>query len=266
MSYTPPYPGGWKDFPDTSTPIDATSLDIMDAGIAAAQADADKIATTGYRFVETVYFTSSGTFTKATYPYLRAIRVRLVGGGGGGGGAAATGADTIAQATGGAGAAYAESFLTDIAGLSSSVTVTVGSGGSGGAAGTNSGSAGGSSSFGTLVSANGGGAGAGGFELVVTESQGQGGTGGATTATGDLVIPGTASSSVWYGRSRVGFTFAGQSVFSGQLHTNGTTTGTNGASGNGRGGGGSGAVNGFNQSARAGGTGSGGIVIVELYA
>jgi hypothetical protein len=41
MSYTPPYPLGWQDFPDTSTPIDAASLDIMDAGIAAAQATAD---------------------------------------------------------------------------------------------------------------------------------------------------------------------------------------------------------------------------------
>jgi hypothetical protein len=42
MSYTPPYPGGWQDFPDTSTPIDAASLDTMDAGIAAAQGTADQ--------------------------------------------------------------------------------------------------------------------------------------------------------------------------------------------------------------------------------
>jgi hypothetical protein len=45
MSYTPPYPLGWQDFPDTSTPIDAASLDIMDAGIAAAQGTANQAIT-----------------------------------------------------------------------------------------------------------------------------------------------------------------------------------------------------------------------------
>ena len=40
----------------------------------------------GYVYVDTVYFTSSGTFTKATYPWLRAIRVKCQGAGGGGGG------------------------------------------------------------------------------------------------------------------------------------------------------------------------------------
>jgi hypothetical protein len=42
MSYTPPYPLGWQDFPDTSTPIDAASLNTMDAGITAAQGTADQ--------------------------------------------------------------------------------------------------------------------------------------------------------------------------------------------------------------------------------
>jgi hypothetical protein len=42
MTYTPPYAGGWQDFPDTSTPIDAASLNTMDAGIAAAQGTADQ--------------------------------------------------------------------------------------------------------------------------------------------------------------------------------------------------------------------------------
>jgi hypothetical protein len=46
---------------------------------------------TGYVYVDTVYFTSSGTFTKASYPWLRAIRVRCQGGGGGGGGTNANG-------------------------------------------------------------------------------------------------------------------------------------------------------------------------------
>jgi hypothetical protein len=92
-----------------------------------------------YRFVTTVYFTSSGTFTKADYPWLRAIRVKCQGGGGGGGGAATTGVGQQAISSGGAGGAYAESFITNIAGLDASVTVTRGAGGTGGAAGNNAG-------------------------------------------------------------------------------------------------------------------------------
>lgn len=41
MSYTPPYPGGWEDFPNTSTPITAAALDTMDTGIGNAQGTAD---------------------------------------------------------------------------------------------------------------------------------------------------------------------------------------------------------------------------------
>lgn len=37
MTYTPVYPGGWKNSPDKSTPITAAALDAMDAGIKAAQ-------------------------------------------------------------------------------------------------------------------------------------------------------------------------------------------------------------------------------------
>jgi hypothetical protein len=42
----------------------------------------------GYQYRERFTFTSSGTFVKADYPWLRAIRVRCVGGGGAGGGTA----------------------------------------------------------------------------------------------------------------------------------------------------------------------------------
>ena len=116
----------------------------------------------GFRFVGTRYFTSSGTFAKAD-PLatgdigLRAIRVRMVGGGGGSGGAPATGAGEVSVGGPGGGAAYAETFITNIAGLSSSETVTVGAGGAAGAAGGAGGGGGQSSAFG--VSANGGGGG-----------------------------------------------------------------------------------------------------------
>src|SRR5690242_13871444 len=39
MAYTPPY-SPWRDLPNTTTPINANALGIMDAGIAAAQAAA----------------------------------------------------------------------------------------------------------------------------------------------------------------------------------------------------------------------------------
>jgi hypothetical protein len=85
--------------------------------------------TTGYQYVQTLYFTSSGTFSKASYPWLRGIVVKCQGGGGGGAGAGATPAGQIISGRSGSGSVYAESFITDISGLSSSVTVTVGSGG-----------------------------------------------------------------------------------------------------------------------------------------
>jgi hypothetical protein len=114
----------------------------------------------GFQYVGTRYYTSSGTFAKAD-PFgdssfdgakLRAIRVRMVGGGGGGGGAQATSSTQTSPAISGGGGAYAESFITDIASLATSVTVTRGDGGAGGS-GSGSGSTGGASSFGALVSA-----------------------------------------------------------------------------------------------------------------
>jgi hypothetical protein len=269
MSYTPPYPGGWKDFPDTSTPIDAASLDIMDAGIAAAQADADTIATTGYRFVETVYFTSSGNFVKANYPYLRAIRVRMVGGGGGSGGTPAGNATNGALSRGGAGAGYAESFLTNIAGLSSSVTVTVGAGGAAGAAGANAGSTGGASSFGTLVVANGGTGGAAGGQRANGEFE-AGQTMSGSIGTGDLLIRGSSSgiSAMMNGAIPRG-SINSQGGASALSSDPGTTihAGTGaGIAGILYGGGASGAHSLFNQAALAGAAGAAGIVIVELYA
>src|SRR5690606_34295960 len=109
----------------------------------------------GYVYGGTVYFTSSGTFTKADYPGLRAVRVKVQAGGGGGGGAAGTSPGEEAAAAGGGGGEYAESFIP-ASGLSAAETITVGTGGSGGAAGFNIGSTGGDSSFGSHVVAKGG--------------------------------------------------------------------------------------------------------------
>jgi hypothetical protein len=231
---------------------------------------ADKAA--GYQFVDTVYFTANGTFTKATYPWLRAIRVRLVGGGGGGSGAGANpGATSYATGRGGGGGGYGESFITDIAGLSASVTVTVGSGGAGGAAGNNSGSTGGTSSFGALVSATGGGGGVAGATIGDSAASMflAGPAAGGSTITADLAIVGSpAGPDVHCG----GFGFAIGTPSGGSYLAPGrtgvsTSTGTAGTTGAVGGGGGTSAITrGATVAAQAGGAGGAGLVIVDLFA
>jgi hypothetical protein len=204
----------------------------------------------GYQFRETVYFTSSGTFVKADYPWLRAIRVKCQGGGGGGAGGLG---DVNVAPGGGGGGGYAESFITNISGLASSVTVTRGAGGSGGPGGgasVNAGSTGGTSSFGALVSATGG---AGGGN-----SSGSGGEG-----TGDLAVTGSSGSVNSFTSSPFMSGDGGGSFFGGSVR--GKVDAGDGLSGRQYGGGGSGSSI-RTPTGRAGGAGANGIVIVELYA
>jgi hypothetical protein len=221
---------------------------------------------TGYVFVQTVYFTSSGTFSKADYPWLRAIRVKCQGAGGGGGGIPATGAGEIGAGSGGGGGVYAESFITDIAGLDASVTVTRGAGGAGATAGANQGSAGGTSSFGSLVSANGGGAG-NGTGISGPPVNAVFGPAVETGGTGNLILFGgstlpnvqVSTTNVYQNQGGASFLSPGCSIT--------RTTGAAGTTGELYGGGGAGGANAQNQAtARAGGAGGSGIVIVELYA
>jgi hypothetical protein len=220
---------------------------------------------TGYRFVEKVYFTSSGTFSKASYPYLRAMRVMCVGAGGGSGGVAATGAGEFVASGGGAGGGYGESFITDISGLASSVTVTVGSGGAAGAAGANNGSIGGNSSFGSAVIGNGGngGAGANSYSFWITSGGGSGGGG-----TGNLVITGGAGGVSNPVNSNGGYGGIGGTSVLGQASLQVSAWQSSAAGRNGQvyGGGASGAASGQSSTAKAGGSGAAGIVILELFA
>jgi hypothetical protein len=202
-----------------------------------------------YRFVETVYFTSSGTFDKADYPWLRAIKVTAVGGGGGGGGVGTT--SGVGVAGGGGGGGIAESFITNIAGLDASVTVTVGAGGAGGS-GNNGGDSGGNSSFDLIT----GGGGEGGNPSTGNNVSNAGGNGG-TASGGDLNLSGF--SGITSARNSAG-QGGGQG---GGGRPTGNSDGNNGT-GN-YGGGGSGAQDG-GTTARDGGAGAGGRVIVELYA
>ena len=221
----------------------------------------------GYIYVQTVEFTSSGAFAKSSYPWLRAIRVKAVGGGGGGGGAGATGATTTCAGSGGQGGVYGERFITDIAGLSSSETVTVGAAGAGGSAGANDGSAGGSSSFGSLLVVNGGREGIGitaGSPPRIRTSHG-----GNTGATGaDFSFkgrPGGAGFALdgYFQPGNGGYTFLAPES---QQTLGGRTTRRDGPAGVGFGAGGSGGGAGYSQSASAGGNGDDGVVIVELFA
>jgi len=207
----------------------------------------------GYRYVDQIRYTSNGTFVKANYPWLRAIRVRCVGGGGGGGGSEGV----AAGGSGGGGGAYAESFITDIAGLDASVTVTRGGGGAGTTGAGNNGEV---SSFGSLVTANPGGFGA---RNVVGQP--------GTTGVGDIIFAGTGgsigsrdttttdSSRQWGGAggsSHLGGGGAGQ--VPGAANNDGNPGGLYGG-----GGGGARTDQSFN---RTGGAGANGIVIVDLFA
>jgi len=207
----------------------------------------------GYVYVDTVYFTSNSTFTKATYPWLRAIRVKCVGGGGAGSIRSFNGQ----SGSGGPGGGYAESFITDISGLDASVTITRGAGGAAvtrSSAGETVGNAGSNSSFGTLVIGNGGSP----SSTLVSAAGGSG--------TGDFVFPGgtggggagTASSNGGTGgNSKLGHGGAGGYV---------STTNQNGLVGTVYGGGGGGARVAADGSTVSSGAGANGIVIVDLYA
>jgi hypothetical protein len=223
-----------------------------------------------YRYVDTVYYTSNGTFSKGDYPWLRAIRVKCVGGGGGGGGTGTTGAGVTTNAASGGGGAYAESFITDIAGLDASVTVTRGNAGAGGAAGANAGSNGGQASFGALVAANGGfgGVGSGGFAPPVAGNVSPGGQGG----TGQLVKVGGPSEARISAFAAIGEApKPGDSGFSVNnipgFFTFSSVSGETPAVNQAIGCGGRAAAAAQSQStAQPGGAGAPGIVIVELYA
>jgi len=214
---------------------------------------------TGYVYVQTVYFTSSGTGTKATYPWLRAIRVRCQGGGGSGGGSQATGAGQVSGSGGGGGGAYVESFITDIAGLDSSVTVTRGAGGS---SAQGDGNTGGLSSFGSLVLANGGAGGTRQGATTTVPNTAAGGQG-SQLGTGDITFGGTAGTDAFLQGTGSGARSGGSG---GSSHLGGGTASGTTLSGRNYGGGSAGRSNGPNTSASSSGSGGNGIVIIELYA
>lgn len=230
------------------------------------ESDLDSFRDEAYRYVDTLYFTTSGNFFKFLYPWLRGVRVTCLGGGGGGAGAAITAATTTSIGTGGNGGHYAQSFISNIPALPDPIAVTVGLGGQG-ATGAVDGAVGGTSSFGSLVSANGG---AGGNARgatappYITDPNVN-----DLTATGDITMRGGAANVSFATSTGFGMASGGGSSVLGFSSNDRvfTTSGIDGFDELQYGCGGNGGGNGINQViTRFGGNGGRGIVVVDLYA
>lgn len=226
---------------------------------------------TAYRLKEVLVYTADSTFTKASYPWLRAMTIKMQGAGGGGGGAATTTATQTAVGGAGGAGAYAEFFLTDLSGVSASATVTIGTAGTAGAAGANAGGNGGSTVFDTYTVTGGSGGPAG--TALATNRVIDVGTGGSiftNVPSTAIKVSGASGQPVWsLGATTPGSVLrgaGGRSFLSpGGVPSASTTIAGNTASG--YGGGGSGGVNALSQvTARAGGAGAAGLVILELWA
>ena len=249
----------------------ASKLMIRDASGRARVADPDNVADiatkgyvdAGYRYLQTVRFTANGTFTQANYSGLRAVRVRVIGGGGGGGGATTTTSGGQSAGAGGGGGGYSEKFIL-ISALGTNETVTIGAGGVG--VSGDDGNTGGTTSFGSHLSATGGVGGTSGTDRTTQNSVvRQGGLGGLGSG-GDLnAYTDAGQSSLEGSHVRIPGN-GGGSLFGGGGRHFSSVNGTNGGVGLYYGGGGSGGSNGTGQStARSGGDGANGIVIVEIY-
>jgi hypothetical protein len=225
-------------------------------------ADALNNPTGSYWYSETVEYTGSGTFQKANYPGIRAIKIRVQAAGGGSGGCATNAAGNTSCASGGGGGSYGEKFILASA-LSASETVTVGAGGSAGSAGANAGGVGGTSSFGSHVTAVGGGAGNAGATGSTLASVG-GGAGGTCTG-GDVNIPGgDADNGLRNSATVVMPSGGGNAILAGRKRaTNGTTSQAGGV-GLTYGGGASGAYAYASQTQAAGALGGAGIILVDV--
>jgi hypothetical protein len=208
-------------------------------------------------------FSTPGTATYTPTAGTNSVVAEVIGGGGGGGGCAATSGTQASGGSGGGAGGYACKRITS---SFSGVTVTVGAKGSGGSAGANNGTGGGTSSFGALASATGG-SGGQGSAAFTPPSTGIGETAGGTGSSGDINAQGMTGRH-GYGLSTTAAIggSGGSSLYGGGaqgLVTSGSSAGFGAPTGYGNGGGG--AANAASQTAKAGGDGNAGIVIVWEY-
>lgn len=213
-----------------------------------------------------VTFTSSGTFTKASYPGYSYAEITVVGGGGAGGGAES---GTYWSVGSGGGAGGTAVVVVALSALGANETVTVGAGGTGVSAAD--GGNGASSSFGSHAVATGGTGGIFLFNDSGSVGQGYpGGVGGIGT-TGTLLMQGGAGRHCWVANNERGYSGGGGlSSFggSGENAVNdpvNTNQNYQGAAGPVAGAGGDGsAINYITGTDLAGGDGADGIVVVKL--
>lgn len=207
-----------------------------------------------------VYITGSGTYTTPAGAY--ALLVECVGGGGQGGGSN-TAAASAATGGGGGGGSYSRKYISSPA---ASYAYAVGAGGSTGAAGAN-GQAGSNTTFGspsvcTAIGGNGGVNSAAGATNVFV---GTGGAGGAiASAVGDYRAAGADGGTGYRIDGTKGKSGDGGGSMLGGAQA-GITTENVGAAGVQQGGGGSGGLTLNGGTARAGGAGASGAIIVTAY-
>jgi len=214
-----------------------------------------------------VTFTSSGTFTKASYSSYSQAEITVVGGGGAGVGASGITSEDLSMGSGG-GAGGTAVVVVALSALGASETVTVGAGGTGVAA--DDGGNGGSTSFGSHAVATGGTGGQHQPYSISRRGQGKpGGTGGIGT-TGTLLMQGGAggisqlndNDNGWSGGG--GLSSFGGSGYSAVVQTSALShTGADGPV-PGAGGDGSAAWDQAVSTDLAGGDGADGIVVVKL--
>lgn len=211
----------------------------------------------GFRLYDT-----AGTFTYIPTPGMAFVEPKGIGAGGAGGGAPATAAGNIGFGCGGNAGAYGEGRFT-AAQVGASIIVTVGLGGVGAASG---GGNGGASSFGSLMTLGGG---AGGPSVGNTAPPLNAGNGGALAQTsganllpgvGGISTPGTVLSTA------IGLSGQGaNTLFGSGGGSNNNTGGGSAATGFGSGGGGAMAFS-ANATARIGGNGARGFLLIKEYA
>jgi hypothetical protein len=211
------------------------------------------------RLVGVQVFTASGTYTPTAGMTTAVVEVQ--GGGGAGGGSVATAAAQYSMSGGGGSGAYGRGRFT-AAQIGASQAITVGAGGTGVSGGT--GGSGGTSSFGALLTASGG---AGGGAMPATSSSVvslQGGGAGGSSVSGALVAEnGIQGANGYVLNNNIATGGGGASKFGGGAPIGGVGTGTAAVS---KGSGGAGAGSNVSDTAKVGGAGAAGIVIIFEYA
>jgi hypothetical protein len=243
-------------------------LAVTNAKVALATLTADRQQYPGYGIKSVTYLTSgtNATFTPAAG--VRALGVQVVGAGGGGGGVPGAPSSNGAHSRSGGGGGYAAKLIAINA--SHVYKYTIGAGGAGGSAGQNAGASGGTTTFfdgasGATVAVRATGGSGGTSGAAATSNQATIGAAGGSGDTGDILLTGRASTpSAIVGGVNITISFPGSApYFDGGLVPEIDNAGVNG---NNYGVGGSGArSNGAVNVARAGGNGSGGLIIITEY-